>query len=541
MATGDRTNDASSYFWAPVHAQTPFELLQRRLLAIFALFIGATGAGLSLLSGFGQGWQAPTTLAGLAYTALILVLLVALPGRLSTLSLGRAIAGTSALCLCAFLLVSQDRSQSLSLLMLVNLMALVLTVRLFDWVLATAAFAGCILFVQLYPLSTGATLNPALLLTSLAALVFTPAVLRLLVVRLSEDAQSQTVSEERFRIIFEHAPVAIAIFDTSLRYVAHTRRWATDYGFPGQDFTGRHHYDVFPEIGEKWKDDHRRNLAGEMLHDPEEAFPRGDGSTDYVDWTNVPWRLADGSIGGIIMATQVVTDQVNQRLELEQLNRDLENFAATAAHDLKGPLRRISAFGDLIEQRYNDDLPEPVRPLIRQMTVGARQSQILVSHLLEYAQMRDGSVTYASVRLSDFLETFMTDSAAPIEDADLTLKREGDAVCRANEDMLAQIFRNLLSNSIKYAASENLEITLTIKTEADAVVLDWRDNGPGFDSRFEERVFDMFEQLQTEAVVDSTGIGLALVKRAMERMNGSVSAQGNPGAGACFTLRLPHG
>jgi len=375
--------------------------------------------------------------------------------------------------------------------------------------------------------------------SKLAALGFLFLAGTLIATRLEDLMDDTQIRSDRFKLIFEHAPAAIAVFDQNLHYIAHTRRWATDYGFPGQDFTGRHHYDVFPEIGEKWKDDHRRNLAGEMLHDPEEAFPRADGRVDYVNWTNVPWRHPDGEIGGIIMATQVVTQQVEQRLMLEQLNQDLEDFAASAAHDLKGPLRRISAFGEMVERRYSQDLPEEARPLIRQMSDSARQSHLLVTHLLEFARLRDIDIDLQVLNSTEVLAQFKRDSVALIKEAGLTLTLEGDANFLGARDLVQQVLRNLLTNSVRYAAGENLQVRITVeRDDTGGVALHWRDNGPGFDPQYETRIFKMFEQLETSREGESTGIGLALVDRAMQRMKGRVSAQGNPGEGAIFTLNF---
>lgn len=117
------------------------------------------------------------------------------------------------------------------------------------------------------------------------------------------------------RLFVEHAPAAIAMFDRSMRYIAVSRRFLTDYDLGDQDLTGRSHYDVFPEISERWKEIHRRCLAGAVERSEEDPFPRKDGDLDWVRWEIHPWQDIDGEIGGIILFSEVITQR--KRLEHE--------------------------------------------------------------------------------------------------------------------------------------------------------------------------------------------------------------------------------
>jgi diguanylate cyclase (GGDEF)-like protein/PAS domain S-box-containing protein len=111
----------------------------------------------------------------------------------------------------------------------------------------------------------------------------------------------------------KHAPAAVAMFDTQMRYVAHTDRWLQDYKVPGQSVVGRSHYDVFPEIPDHWKAKHKRCLAGATESSPEEEFKRLDGSSNIIRWEVRPWHLDDGSIGGVMM----LTEEISERKKLE--------------------------------------------------------------------------------------------------------------------------------------------------------------------------------------------------------------------------------
>jgi PAS domain S-box-containing protein len=111
----------------------------------------------------------------------------------------------------------------------------------------------------------------------------------------------------------KHAPAAVAMFDTQMRYVAHSDRWLQDYNIHADSVVGRNHYDVFPDIPEHWKAKHKRCMAGATESSPEEVFNRADGSTNIIRWEVRPWHLDDGSIGGIMM----LTEEISEREKLE--------------------------------------------------------------------------------------------------------------------------------------------------------------------------------------------------------------------------------
>jgi PAS domain S-box-containing protein len=121
--------------------------------------------------------------------------------------------------------------------------------------------------------------------------------------------QELQTRETQWQLFVEHSPAAIAIFDEEVRYIAVSYRWLTDYGLTGQNIIGRCHYEVFPEIPQRWKDIHQRCLHGTVEACEEDPFPRADGSLDWVRWEVRPWYKPSGAIGGIIMFTEVITER----------------------------------------------------------------------------------------------------------------------------------------------------------------------------------------------------------------------------------------
>lgn len=125
-------------------------------------------------------------------------------------------------------------------------------------------------------------------------------------------------SEARLRLFIEHAPVALAMFDRQMHYLAVSRRWMTDYQLDGRDILGQSHYDVFPEITERWKEMHRRCLAGEVVQADEDCFERANGSVLWLRWELRPWYAAGGGVGGIVIFTEDISRRKQAEIELRE-------------------------------------------------------------------------------------------------------------------------------------------------------------------------------------------------------------------------------
>ena len=175
--------------------------------------------------------------------------------------------------------------------------------------------------------------------------------------------QALRESEQKLRLFIEHAPAAIAMFDLDMRYMAVSQRWLTDYELADHDIIGRSHYEIFPEIPERWRKVHQRGLAGVIEKCEEDPFPRLDGSIDWVRWEVHPWHDHKGNIGGIIIFSEVITERKQAEEELNRYREHLEDLVKKRTNDLEAlhlysrslieasldPLITISAEGKVMD------------------------------------------------------------------------------------------------------------------------------------------------------------------------------------------------
>ncbi|EDY80787.1 PAS fold family [Verrucomicrobiia bacterium DG1235] len=260
-------------------------------------------------------------------------------------------------------------------------------------------------------------------------------------------------SERRAKLYLENAPAGIAVFDTKMRYLAASRRWLNDYGFDrDQDVIGKSHYHLFPEIPERWKDIHRRTLAGEIISDDKDEFIRADGTSQWIKWVCMPWTENDSQIGGLaIMAEDITDNVVAEKLQLEsdlRFRSTFENAAVGIAHlSPEGNWLRVNqkicdmvdyskeellsmTFGDIT---HPDDL-EADWDLARKVLVGDISNYSIDKRYIR----RDGSTTWVSLTVS----LQLSDDGSP--DYFISITRDINAQKRA-EDALLQREEELIS------------------------------------------------------------------------------------------------
>ncbi len=226
---------------------------------------------------------------------------------------------------------------------------------------------------------------------------------------------------------------------------------------------------------------------------------------------------------------------------LQALNQELESFSYAVSHDLKAPLRGIEGYSQLLEADYGEQLEGEGRTFVRNIRQGVAQMNELISDLLAYSRMERRPLEEREVRVRALVEEVL-ESVDPAlrERAEVTLEVDPGLVFQSDPDGVALILRNLLENAFKFSAErETPQVTVQAQSRSATLGISIRDNGIGFDMAFQDRIFDIFQRLNRAEAYPGTGVGLALVRRAVNRLGGEIRAEGTPGEGASFHVEFP--
>lgn len=244
----------------------------------------------------------------------------------------------------------------------------------------------------------------------------------------------------------------------------------------------------------------------------------------------------------ILQLNAELEEKVRRRTaELEALNQELESFTYTVSHDLKAPLRGIDGYSRLLLHDHAAELNEEGRLFLANVRHGAQQMNELIEDLLAYSRLERRPMDAVTVSPAEVVGGVVAERAEEIAERRALVTMDiPDMDVRADRDGLALVLRNLLDNALKFTrdgAQPAIEIGGRI--EAGRCVLWVRDNGIGFDMKFHDRIFEIFQRLQRAEEYPGTGIGLAIVRKATQRMGGRAWAESEPGRGATFFLELP--
>jgi signal transduction histidine kinase len=229
-----------------------------------------------------------------------------------------------------------------------------------------------------------------------------------------------------------------------------------------------------------------------------------------------------------------------QAEELRRSNRDLEQFAYVASHDLQEPLRKVASFTQLLQKRYGGQLDERADQYIGFAVDGAKRMQQLIQDLLGFSRVGRVGVDPADVPLEEVLAAALENLERLIADTGAVVTHDPLPVVRGERALLVQLLQNLVGNAVKFRDPERPPVVhLGAVRVADSWELDCRDNGIGIDPRYAERVFVIFQRLHAKEVYEGTGIGLALCKKIVEYHGGRIWLGEHEGPGTSIRWTLP--
>jgi len=245
---------------------------------------------------------------------------------------------------------------------------------------------------------------------------------------------------------------------------------------------------------------------------------------------------------GVDISERVAAEEAlaEKAQDLARSNEDLEQFAYVASHDLQEPLRMVASYLQLLERRYGDSLEGEAKEFMAFAVDGANRMKRLINDLLAYSRVGTRGDEFSSINLNQIVGRVHSNLIEQIEESGAVITHDALPTLTGDETQLLQLYQNLISNAIKFRKPE---IPPGIHLGAVRENGDWkmfvRDNGIGFDPKYSERIFVLFQRLHSNQEYRGTGIGLAVSKRIVERHGGRIWVESKPGEGTTFFFTLP--
>ena len=225
--------------------------------------------------------------------------------------------------------------------------------------------------------------------------------------------------------------------------------------------------------------------------------------------------------------------------ELERSNKDLESFAYVASHDLQEPLRTITGFLQLLEQKAGAQLDDKANQYIHYAVDGSKRMHEMITDLLSYSRVSRQPFAPKPINLREALDYALFQTKKSIEDAGATIVIKELPSVRADSSQMVQVFQNLIGNALKFRSERPLEIQVEARQESGFWRLSVKDNGIGLDLKQQDKIFKIFQRLHSRQKYPGSGIGLSICKKIIERHGGSIGVDSVPDAGSTFYFTLP--
>ncbi|MBU1234401.1 MAG: DUF3365 domain-containing protein [Proteobacteria bacterium] len=361
--------------------------------------------------------------------------------------------------------------------------------------------------------------------------------------------------KEEFVQIFNSAPDGMHIIDRHFNVIRANKAFCRLTGKSIEEIQGHKCYEA---------------LAGKLCHTQQCPLTEIMGGAERVEVegrktcydgqsipcivTATPFREPGGNIIGIIEVTRDISNwkEIEESLSstakhLQVRNQELEDFTHVISHDLQEPLMLIKAFSERIRNKCSTALPEQGKTYLERIESSTSRMQNLIDGLLLYSRVDSKANPFESLNLNTIINSVLDDLALRIEKSKATITVEDNlGAIEAEPLQMRQLFQNIIGNSLKYHHQERspeiiikrLPFPDTLNNQ-NFIRISIRDNGIGFDPKFQELIFDIFQRLHTRQQFQGTGIGLSICKKIVDRHQGTITAKGIPDKGAEFIITLP--
>jgi PAS domain S-box-containing protein len=376
---------------------------------------------------------------------------------------------------------------------------------------------------------------------------------------------------ELMRTIIDNLPDHIYAKDRRGRFVLNNMAHARSKGVTPKEMLGKTDFDFFPEhlATQFFADEQALIESGKPILNQEQFIPAPNepGKYYWISASKVLWRDSQGQVIGTagisrnIDAMKQAQDALRRNeeklrqftLQLERSNRELQDFAYVASHDLQEPLRKIVVFGERLKEKCGEDLSTEGHDHLERMRKAAARMQILINDLLSFSRVTTKALPFAEVDLARTAQEVVSDLEGRIEMVKGRVELGSLPVIEAEPLQMRQLLQNLIGNALKFRRPEEPPV---VKVDARIVSgprpraesegpaeqlceLTVSDNGIGFDEKYLDRIFNVFQRLHTRNEYEGTGMGLAIARKIALYHGGDITARSKLGHGSAFTMTLP--
>src|SRR3990172_9937436 len=364
--------------------------------------------------------------------------------------------------------------------------------------------------------------------------------------RRTEEALRE--SETKFRSITQSATDAIISADSDDNIISWNKGAQTIFGYTEEEALGKSLTMIIPE---RYRDAHKKGLervnsTGETRiigKTVELVGMRKDGSEFPLELSLSTWKIGIRRLYSAVIRDVTESKQANEKLkqtlaELGRSNKDLEQFAYAASHDLQEPLRTVSNFSQLLAKRYKGELDAKADQFIGFIVVGATRMQEMIDDLLAYSRVSTRAKPFEPTNCETVFDQALANVKMAIEESDAVVTHDPLPTVMADASQMVQLFQNLLSNAIKFR-KEKPRITVSAAQRGNEWFFSVEDNGIGIAPEFMEHIFKMFQREHANAEYPGTGVGLAICKKIVERHGGRIWVESRAGKRSTFYFTIP--